>query len=346
VLLVHGGDVSAPGGLETHVRELARHLAKRGHAVTIQGRPLRYPPFTMTESGDASSFDVIHHHTGAWRTGRGARARADGPRAAPAVRTLHFCTAAKMALYVRRGRLRTLVNPGNWRAAADERAACRSTARLIAVSRRVREECARFYGLDPTRATVISNGASFAPPTLTRETLRRRHGIGPDAPVLLTIGRADFVKGYDLLGKAWERVATAPRRAIWVSVGGRRPKRESDRLVTGPVPHGEALDWIHAADFGALPSLSEGCSVALLEMLAGRLYTLSHDVGNAAEVIRSSANGEIVPQRLDAWVEALGRLVAKPPARPAEGLDPAYGWDSIASQVEAVYRAAVAEAAR
>ena len=51
-------------------------------------------------------------------------------------------------------------------------------------------------------------------------------------------------------------------------------------------------------DAFALPSYYEGCSVALLEMLAGGLFTLAHDVGNAAEVIRPGANGEIVPREV------------------------------------------------
>lgn len=336
ILLVHGGDVSVPGGLETHVRELATHLAATGHEVAVFGRPAALPPYAMTLDASPARYDVIHHHTGAWPgpppTGRGA------------VRTIHFCTAAKMAIYVRRGRLRTLVNPGNWSAVADERAACRRDWTLITVSRRVSEECARHYGLDPARAAVISNGASFAPPAESREALRRRYGLSPETPILLTIGRDDFVKGYALLERAWHRVDPAGRGACWVLVGGAERSRTPDRLVTGPVSHREALDWIHAADFGALPSLSEGCSVALLEMLAGRLYTLSHDVGNAIDVVRAGVNGEIVPERLEAWVGALARMLKRPPARPAVGLAAAYGWPGIADRVEQVYREALAGA--
>jgi glycosyltransferase involved in cell wall biosynthesis len=333
ILLVHGGDVSVPGGLETHVRELANQLADRGHEVALYGRPAALSPFTMTLAADPGRYDVIHHHTGAWP--------GVPPLGPGAVRTIHFCTAAKMAIYVRRGRLRTLVNPGNWRAVRDERAACRRGWRLITVSRRVSEECARHYGLDPARAEVISNGASFAPPSESRAALRERYGLAPEAPVLLTIGRADFVKGYGLLERAWSRVDPAARGACWVRVGGTTRSREAARLVTGPVAHREALDWIHAADFGALPSLSEGCSVALLEMLAGRLYTLSHDVGNAIDVVRPGVNGEIVPDRLDSWVEALRRILERPPARPAVGLGVEYGWPAIAERVEAVYREAL-----
>jgi glycosyltransferase involved in cell wall biosynthesis len=338
VLLAHGGDVSVPGGLETHVRELASHLARAGHQVEIFGHPARYPPFAMTERPDPERYDVIHHHGDRWPRGLS--------RGRHAVRTLHFCTAAKMAIYVRRGRLRTLVNPGNWRAVQGEYRAGRRPGRLIAVSNRVRDEYGRYYGLDPARAIVISNGASFAPPLEARETLRRRHGLAAEQPVLLTIGRADFVKGYSLLERAWRRAQPERSGAIWVSVGGAQPERSRDRLVTGPLSHQQALDWIHAADFGALPSLSEGSSVALLEMLAGRLYTLSHDVGNAVDVIRPAQNGEIVAPSLAAWSAALARMLDHPPPRPAVGLGPEYGWDAIGARTEAVYREALAAGER
>src|SRR5204863_8022030 len=106
---------------------------------------------------------------------------------------------------LRIGRVRTLANLGNWRGLLDERASVRGPGRLIAVSQRVADEFTRHHGLDPRRARVVSNGASFDPPREERASLRARHGIAPDAPVLLTIGRADFVKGYDLLGRAWRR---------------------------------------------------------------------------------------------------------------------------------------------
>jgi glycosyltransferase involved in cell wall biosynthesis len=127
-------------------------------------------------------------------------------------------------------------------------------------------------------------------------------------------------------------------------VGGRASARAGSRIVTGPVPPQEVVDWIHASDFGAFPSYYEGCSLALLEMLAGGLYTLAHDVGNAAEVIRPGGNGEILPPRVFEWAAALRRLASDPPARPEQGLDPAFGWGALTARTEAVYRTALAGA--
>lgn len=329
ILLLGGVDLSKPGGLETHLLELSRCLAARGHEVAIYGRPESLPPHTMVSTADPSRYDVIHDH-GGWPAG--------GLHPTPRhVRTLHFCVAAKMAAYVRIGRLRTLVNPGNWRARAAERAAVGRAERFIAVSRRVQSEFERHHGLDPRRATVIPNGASFAPPKVGREAWRARHEIAPDAPVLLTIGRSDFVKGYDILSRAWSRVRAAIPGAIWVIAGGNAPERAPGRYATGSIPREDVVEWIHAADVGALPSYYEGCSVALLEMLAGGLPSLAHDVGNAADVIRPGVNGAIVPRDPGAWASALVEWLRRAPRRAAEGLEHSYRWESIAERVEGVY---------
>jgi len=95
--------------------------------------------------------------------------------------------------------------------------------------------------------------------------------------------------------------------------------------------------WIAAADFGALPSWYEGCSVALLEMLGGGLFTAAHDVGNASEVIRAGVNGAIVPATESAWVNVFRAVLEDPPGRTA-GLDGLYTWPAIVERTEAVYR--------
>lgn len=330
VLFLADLDLSLPGGLETHVRDLARELAGHGHAVEIFGRPRALPGFTMVDRIEASRYDIVHYQGGPWPRGLEA-----GPRH---VRTLHFCVAAKMSVYVRMGRVRTLANLANWRAVAAERRGSRQTPHLIAVAERVRRDFARWHGLDPAAARVIPNGVSFVPPRQGRAALRARYGIAEGAKVLLTIGRDDFVKGYGLLARAWARAGATARGAVWVTAGGAAPERAPGRVVTGPVSHGEVIDWIHASDVGALPSYYEGCSVALLEMLAGGLHSLAHDVGNAAEVIRDPAAGRILPPDVSPWAAAISAALERRPGARAPLLGPAFGWPAIAGQVDELYR--------
>jgi len=336
VLFLADLDLSLPGGLETHVRELARELGERGHAIEIFGRPRRLEGCTMVDRIEASRYDIVHYQGGRWP------ARLEPGRRH--VRTLHFCVAAKMEVYVRMGRLRTLANTANWRAVAEERRGCRRSPHLIAVAERVRRDFGRWHGLDPARAPVIPNGVSFTPAREDGRVLRARYGIAEHAPVLLTIGRDDFVKGHDLLARAWARAGATGRGAVWVTAGGAAPHRAPGRVITGPVPHHEVIDWIHASDLGALPSYYEGCSVALLEMLAGGLSALAHDVGNAAEVLRDPAVGRILPPRVAAWAEAMAPALVRRPGPRGPALGPEFGWPAIAARVEETYREAMSGA--
>ncbi len=338
VLFLADLDLSLPGGLETHVRELSRELGARGHAVEVFGRPRALAGFTMVDRIETSRYDLIHYQGGPWPAGL-----QPGPHH---VRTLHFCVAAKMEVYVRMGRIRTLANLANWRAVAAERRGSRRSRHLIAVAERVRRDFARWHGLDPATARVIPNGVSFTAPREGRAALRARYGITEAAPVLLTIGREDFVKGYGLFARAWARAGATGRGAVWVTVGGAAPERAPGRVITGPVPHGEVIDWIHASDVGALPSYYEGCSVALLEMLAGGLPALAHDVGNAGELIRDPAIGRILTPNVEQWAEAITAAIERRPMRRATALGPEFGWPAVAAQVDEVYREAVETAGR
>lgn len=329
VLLHAGVDLSQPGGIETHVRELAAGLMSRGHEIEISGSSGPCPPLRMVREVIPGRYGVVHFHGGRWPR------ELDGhPHL---VSTLHFCVAAKMATYVRIGRLRTLANLANWRAVGEERSLVRGTSRLIAVSERLRQDFERHHGLDPARVTVISNGYVPRAAGEDRAALRQRYGLDPAAPVLLTVGRDDFVKGYRLLARAWEHTGDATPDAVWVTVGGRARARAPGRLVTGPVPHGEVASWIAAADFGAFPSWYEGGGIALLEMLGGGLFTLAHDVGIATDVIRAGVNGAIVAPTAEAWRAAFHAALERPPGR-VPGLDGCYAWPAIVERTERVYQ--------
>lgn len=330
ILLLAGVDLSRPGGLETHVLELARCFTARGHDVSVFGRPASLPPLRMVASVEPRGYDIVHHHGGRW-----PRSLDPGPGYG---RTFHFSVAAKMEAYVRAGRLRTLLNPANYQALGEERRATRRRGFLIAVSESLRRELARFHHVAPDRVRVIPNGGRFELPREGRGAWRARHGIGNSAPVLLTIGRRDHVKGFDLIERVWSSPGAVPKSAVWVTVGGDRPARGPTRIVTGPIPAPDVTEWIHAADLGAFPSYYEGGGIALLDMLAGGLFTLAHGVGVAPDVIRPGVNGEIMARSRGAWIEALGRLLASPPPRVAAGLPGSYRWDAVAARVEAAYR--------
>src|SRR5207247_86279 len=135
----------------------------RGHEVDICGRPEHLPPFRMVQRIDPARYDVLHHHGSVWPHGVDPGSRY--------VRSFHFCTRAKMERYLRIGRVRTLLNPGNWSAMEEEQRSLERGGRIIAVAPRLANELVRLYGADRSRMSVIPNGATFSRPTEGRETL-------------------------------------------------------------------------------------------------------------------------------------------------------------------------------
>ena len=84
VLLIAGVDLSLPGGLETHVRELARGLSALGLEVEVFGRPRSAPPLRMVDRVEPGRYGLIHDHTGAALAAAGGAAdrgpHGGGPR--------------------------------------------------------------------------------------------------------------------------------------------------------------------------------------------------------------------------------------------------------------------------
>ena len=94
VLVVAGLDLSLPGGVETHLRELTRELLERGHGVSVYGRWSRReagPPPPLVERVDPARYDVVHHHGGHWDRSWDAGDRY--------LRTFHFSVAGKMCSF-------------------------------------------------------------------------------------------------------------------------------------------------------------------------------------------------------------------------------------------------------
>jgi glycosyltransferase involved in cell wall biosynthesis len=297
-LLCESGE---PGGAESMMLELGKDLRARGHEVlpiapangdpwlATQFRLSGFEPetFSVRAAADPVALarvtrvlqrhrvDVVHSHdyyaavygaTAAWLLGK------------PHVITMHGTR-----YHVGRARRRFALR---W-SAMHSRA-------LVGVSSATATELATELRLPRASVRVVYNGVTHRPGD--RERVRRELNLPPDGLLILAVGSLFPVKGHIVLLKALAELAKgadAPRWKAAIAGSGREEaalrgfigqRGLSDRVhllgFRTDVP-----DLLAAADVYALPSLSEGTPLALLEaMFAGRAVVASR-VGGIPELV-------------------------------------------------------------
>ena len=310
------------GGSARVATETARHLAARGHDVTVLAPRNQGPeeertegvlvrrvirrgatPQTWTDATEAwryarrlrgERFDVVlaHHPTVAVGV---VRARL----AAPLVFVYHASVVRELQL------LRTALPMGAQRLATYvlgpslavlERAAIARAERVLVLSEYsgslVREDHAAAAGRI-SRAPGGVDPEEFAP-AADRDSLRRRLGLEPGTPLVLTARRLDPCLGLEAVVEAVARVAGEPVLAV-AGEGPLAPRlRElagahglGGRLrMLGARPPAELREWFVAADLFVLsPAPHEGFGMVTVEALASGTPVVAAPLGATPELL-------------------------------------------------------------
>ncbi len=211
------------------------------------------------------------------------------------------------------------------RFALSTRLTCFLATKVLAVSNSVKKELVSL-GVPESKVLVHNNPrrlGSLDP--ADRDPTRRSWGFPGSEVVIMTLGHAVPVKGWDVLVRAFAKVAPAEPRARLVLVGSYQSHAEKD-FVAGLKTFLDAnhlANKVHfagqcssiktalaGADIFALPSRSEGCSNALIEGLEAGLPCVATRVGHAEEIIQDGINGLLVKRDdEDSLADALLRLV-------------------------------------
>ncbi len=166
--------------------------------------------------------------------------------------------------------------------------------------------------------------------------IRRRHDIGAGEAVLLSVGRIEHNKGFDVLAAALAP-ATRPAGPMaatgwrWVIVGAGPYRAALERAVAhhGLDRHvifaGRALDadlhaWYEAATVFVHPTRYEGSSLVTLEAMAHRRPVIATRAGGLPDKVRPGVNGWLVePGDVLALTAAIESAVSDPGALVAMG---------------------------
>jgi glycosyltransferase involved in cell wall biosynthesis len=207
---------------------------------------------------------------------------------------------------------------------------------VAAISAAVADALARAIGARE-RITVIPSGvdcAHFRPPSADeRAAARAALGLGDADLAVGTVGALVPRKGHRYLVEAMAllgRGSGAPQRRVVAIIAGGGSLRdplaaEIRRLglgdavrMLGRVDDARAILW--ALDVFAMPSLSEGLGVALLEAMACGLPSVASRVGGIVDTVDDGRTGMLVaPADAPALAGALAHLSAEAAALAAMG---------------------------
>jgi len=205
----------------------------------------------------------------------------------------------------------------------------RRSAGVVAVSQGVADAAARFYSVPRDKITVLANGVDVAAieetarfASVLDEWWNRRQD---DGPMLVTAGRLDERKGFQLLIDAVSRLRQRESlRNIRLAILGDGPYRAElqHRIDSLSLQdhvrlmgfRGDAAAWYRAADVFVLPSLVEGMPNVLLEAMAVGTPVVAADCPSGpAAVLQNGRLGELVTVNdVQALVEGISRVAMNP----------------------------------
>ena len=356
-------ECDGPGGAELMMLDLATELRARGHAVlpvNLAGgtgwlgdrfRAAGFAPttFDLRRAIDLPAVrqltsilrdfraDIVHSHEFTMAIYGAAAARRAGARH---VITMHGGLYYSLA----------------WRRRAALRWAARRSDALVGVSAATAGALRHHLGIGGARVHVIPNGIPLR--TGARDRVRRELSIAPGEQLIVAVGNLYPVKGHAVLIEA---LATVRDRGGWrLAIAGRGEEEPRLRAQAAAAGIGERVhllgfrddvaDILAAGDLFAMPSLSEGLPLALVEAMSFGLPVVVSRVGGVPEVVTDDVEGLLVPPSDPAALASAIRALLDDPARRSRQGDAArtrarrdYAIGTMVDRYERLYRGGSAD---
>jgi alpha-maltose-1-phosphate synthase len=192
-----------------------------------------------------------------------------------------------------------------------EKTAYEAADAVIAVSAGMREDILRSYpSVDPDRVKVVHNGIDSELWRAERaEDVVRQHGVDPDRPSVIFVGRITRQKGLPYLLRA---AAELPPEVQLVLLAGApdtpeikaeveglidtlRESRDGVVWVPTMLPRNEVVAMLSSATVFVCPSVYEPLGIVNLEAMACELPVVATATGGIPEVVVHGETGWLVP---------------------------------------------------
>lgn len=293
--------------------------------------------------------DIIHAHDWqvAWAADVCARRYA-----VPLVTTFHGTERSRHGGHLPPGESMDINSVEWWLAFRSER--------IIASTKLMAREIASGFEMDPAVIHRIPNGIDTSWWT-SGESVDRpdgSHNRGPDeqGPVILTWGRVQFEKGFQVLARAMTllRQRIPGITCLIAGRGSYIPELQSQidiervsDIVTliGYVSDPELRELIHRSTCVVIPSLYEPFGVVALEAMAAGAALVVANTGGLAElaggtgaaVLFEPGNAADLADRIEELITS-ETMAAELRSRATELLDASYTWSAMAARTVEVYR--------
>jgi len=193
-----------------------------------------------------------------------------------------------------------------------ERTAIEGADLVIAVSEGMRRDVLLSYpGVDPARVTVVHNGIDTEQYRPDRDTsVLTRHGVDPNRPSVLFVGRITRQKGLPHLLRAAAALApdvqlvlcagSPDTPEIAAEVGGLIEDLKASRgggvvWIPEMLPKTEVIQMLTACTVFACPSIYEPMGIVNLEAMACEVPVVATATGGIPEVVADGVTGLLVP---------------------------------------------------
>jgi glycosyltransferase involved in cell wall biosynthesis len=319
------------GGLEVHIWELAKHLARNGHEVHLYGvKKYRGRVLPTTEVVDGFT---VHRRGGTLALGRfelyefahlhiGLTMLFHHLRRPFSVVHAHTVYPPGIAAWILKIFTRVpfvVTSHGNeimelpshriYRHVKVHliRRFFRSASHVIGVSEELRLLSIHF-GSDPARTTRLSNVIDvtrFVRHTRSKRDQRQVLGLPPGKDIVISLRRLSLKTGVQYLIKAAPEILRRRPETLFLVCGDGefRPELESmvgllglqrSVMFRGSIDNSSVQEYLAAADVAVFPSLAEATSIACLEAMACGLPVVASNVGGLPEIITHGETGLLV----------------------------------------------------